>query len=103
KQDAVVIVKCKDKPWGKSYWWGTCDLLPDIEIMGDYSNKFPAENGPGEPVMYTGFSYICKIVEIRISPDGRNKFKVAPFAVSPEDEEAFNNLINSGLRLGSSI
>lgn len=74
----VLIVKCVEKPEGKTYWWGVSDRTPGIEVMGDYRNID----------MYVGISYLCKIKDIDIKDDGvGNMFKVVPFDIAPVDKE----------------
>ena len=69
KKDAVLMVKCIDRPEQKSYWWGTSPLVPDIEIMGKYNDNF--EGG-----VMTGVVYKCKIREIDLE---KRRFRVSPF------------------------
>lgn len=74
---ANILVKCIDKPNGKSYWWGSSQYVKNIEIMGDYTNKI----GRVEGIM-VGVVYKCNIVDV--NPE-KHIFKVAPFEVaSPE-------------------
>lgn len=69
KENAVIMVKCIDRPEHKSYWWGVSPLVPEIEIMGKYNDNF--EGGVMEGVVYK-----CKIREIDLET---RKFRVAPF------------------------
>ncbi len=92
KPGGNILVKCIEKPVGKSYWWGVSDRTPGIEIMGDYTPKFsPTKN------MLEGITYKCKIKDVCINKggDARNLFTVIPFGVAQDDVtkvEAVNRL-----------
>ena len=69
KPNAVMLVKCVDIPENKPYWWGTSPLVPDIEIMGNFNDKF--EGG-----VMRGVVYKCKIKVIDLE---KRRFQVSPF------------------------
>lgn len=69
KPNAVMLVKCVDIPNNKSYWWGTSPLVPDIEIQGNFNDKF--EGG-----VMRGVVYKCKIKVIDLE---KRRFQVSPF------------------------
>ena len=75
-ENAEIVVKCVDRPAGKSYWWGTSPLIPGIEIMGDYTQKFP------NSVMNAGISYKCKVIRADVE---KHRFQVVPFDVADAD------------------
>lgn len=67
-EDATINVECVEIPKGKTYWWGKCSQIEDIELVSDFSNRFEIRiNG----------KYRCKIREVN-----KNKciFRIAPFA-----------------------
>ena len=74
--DAIIGVRCVERPSGKTFWWGTSELMPGIEIMGDYTKKYSQSS------MVTGIVYKCKV--IRSEPD-KHKFQVVPFDVTDSD------------------
>lgn len=69
---SVILVKCIDKPRGRSFYWGKFSGAPDIEIMCDYNSKF---------AILMGATYKCVVKEFN-----RNEhiFKVKPFELVPE-------------------
>ena len=77
KEDGVMLVKCLEKPVGKTYWWGTSDRAPGIEILGDFTSKFPNEKS-----LFVGITYKCKIR--KVDKEGR-KISVKPFDIIPAD------------------
>lgn len=54
-----IVVKCKEIPHGKSYWWGVSDRIPGVDIMCDYS-----ENWVANRTIFPQVSYICRIKRI---------------------------------------
>ena len=77
KEDGAILVRCIEKPVGKSYWWGASDRVPGIDIMGDFTSKFPNEKS-----IYVGITYKCKVQ--KVDTEGR-KITVRPFAIIPAD------------------
>ena len=77
KEDGVILVRCIEKPVGKTYWWGVSDRVPGIDILGDFTSKFPDERS-----IYVGITYKCKVR--RVDKEGR-KISVRPFAIIPAD------------------
>ncbi len=70
-----IVVKCIDKPEGKSYWWGTTELIPGLELQGDYSRKVD---------VMVSLPYKCKVDKV----DKENHvFKVVPFELSEVDTQ----------------
>lgn len=65
----VILVKCTNKPEGKTYFWGTSPLAPNISIMCNYNPKLR---------ITIGAFYRCKIDKLDIP--GRF-FRVSPFDV----------------------
>lgn len=82
KVDSSIVVECVERPIGKSYWWGTSDRVPGIEVMGDYTYRFQSGK-----TLLEGVRYVCKIAEVVVSQEDhkKNKFKVIPYEVYPED------------------
>lgn len=78
--NSVILVQCVDKPYGKPYWWGKSNMVPDIEIMGNYNDKF--EGG-----VMQGVTYKCKVREIDVE---KKRFRVAPF--EPVQSVALTNV-----------
>jgi len=77
-----LMVRCVEKPVGKTYWWGVSERTPGIEIMGDFTVKL------GNKDIIEGITYKCKIKEIEVSDNHkRNRFTVIPFGVSDDDVE----------------
>ena len=81
QEKAVILVKCIDKPLGKSYWWGKCAMVPGIEIMGNFNDKF--EGG-----VMVDVTYKCKIREIDVE---KKRFRVSPF--EPVHTAAFERAV----------
>lgn len=81
----IMIVKCTEKPEGKTYWWGVTDRLPGVEVMGDYTYNYSDTKG-----IFAGLSYQCKVTNI--DKNERNgcgyKVKVVPIVVVDEDKES---------------
>jgi len=77
-----LLVRCIEKPEGKSYWWGQSDRLPGIELMGDFTDKINPST-----VLLEGITYKCKIKEIFISKEDykKNKFSVIPYGIDEQD------------------
>lgn len=70
-EGAVITVRCLEKPLEKSYWWGLCDSIPDIYIMGDYNNH-------GTVTVMESASYLCKVVR---ADRAKHILKVVPFSM----------------------
>ena len=67
KVGEVIVVRCVDKPKGRTYFWGQYNGAKEIDIMCDYPNK---------SATLINALYRAKIVEF----DRENhKFKVSPF------------------------
>lgn len=81
QEDTVLTVRCIDKPDNKSYWWGLCDSIKDIYIMGDYNNH-------GTVTIMNGASYLCKVVK---ADREKHILKVIPFSM------VNNQFANQGL------
>lgn len=77
QEDGVILVRCTEKPIGKTYWWGVSDRVPGIDVLGDFTSKFPNERS-----IYVGITYKCKIR--RLDKEGK-KISVKPFEVIPAD------------------
>lgn len=77
EEKGVLLVRCVEKPEGKTYWWGVSDRLPGVELMGDYSSSFrtPAN-------LYEGITYKCKIKRLDLE---KKQIKVVPFEVAAAD------------------
>lgn len=75
-KDATIEVRCVEIPKDKTYWWGVCEQIEDIDLMGNYSNRCE---------ITVGQKYRCKIVECN---KDKRIFKVVPFAVVNEDTTA---------------
>lgn len=93
----IMVVKCMEKPAGKSYWWGVTDRLPGVEVMGDYTRNYSENKG-----LYVGLSYQCKVDGITKNErsDGY-KVKVIPIVVADEDREKMDSLHRKfGVRVG---
>lgn len=69
---SVILVKCIDKPRGRSFYWGKFSGAPDIEIMCDYNAKF---------AILTGATYKCVVKEFNRE---EHIFKAKPFELVPE-------------------
>ncbi len=67
----VILIKAVNKPEGKTYFWGSSPLAPNISIMCNYNPKFR---------ITIGAFYRCKIDKLDIP--GRF-FRVSPFDVCP--------------------
>ncbi len=81
-EDVTLDVTCVEMPKGKTYWWGVCDQIEDIDLMGDYSFKFEVKkNG----------KYRCKIDECNKE---KHIFKIVPFAEIIEEKETKFELEN---------
>ena len=81
KEGAVMGVRCVECPKDKTFWWGTSEFVPGIEIMGDYTNKFNSKS------MMVGIVYKCKV--IRSEPE-KHRFQVVPFDVTDSDVGTVN-------------
>lgn len=77
KEDGVILVRCIEKPVGKTYWWGVSDRVPGIDILGDFTSRFPDDKS-----IYVGITYRCKVR--KVDKEGR-KISVRPFAIIPAD------------------
>lgn len=64
EKGSVIVVTCIEKPVDTRYWWGKVDGI-DVEIMGNYTNKFSLE---------VGRDYVCTIKRT-----GNNTLVVTPF------------------------
>lgn len=77
KEDGVILVRCIEKPVGKTYWWGISDRVPGIDVLCDFTSKFPNEKS-----ICVGITYKCKVRKVDM--EGR-KISVRPFAIIPAD------------------
>lgn len=81
----MLLVKCIDRPQGKTYWWGTCGLAPEIEIMGDYEDK--------RIDIVRGLSYKCRIKTLKVDGEPKERmFKVVPIDISDQDRDRYRKL-----------
>lgn len=86
--DSYMVVKCMEKPEGKSYWWGVSDRLPGVEVMGDYTRFYTMQKG-----MFTGLSYHCKVISIeKNTKNGGYWVKVVPMRVTEEDKPNMDSI-----------
>lgn len=84
----IMVVKCMEKPAGKSYWWGVTDRLPGVEIMGDYTKNYSEAKG-----LYAGLSYQCKVDAITQNErNGGYKVKVVPIVVMESDRAHMDSI-----------
>lgn len=67
-ENAVISVRCEEKPMGKSFWWGKSSRVNGIEIMGNYNSRIPE--------IMVSATYRCKIKEVNLKA---HVFKVVPF------------------------
>lgn len=74
EKGAVLAVRCVERPGGKTYWWGVSDLLPGIEIQGDYTNKCGR-------IMESVF-YKCAVDKVDRE---KHVFRVVPFSLADSD------------------
>ncbi len=73
QEGSVVVVKCIDKPDGKSFWWGVSPMLKGIEIMGDFTKRVD---------VMVSLPYKCRVDKI----DKEKKFfRVVPFELADVD------------------
>ena len=79
--DAVIAIRCVDKPKGKTFWWGVSKIVPGIEIMGDFTKRFD------DVKVYTGITYKCKVTHVDLE---KHIFKVVPFEVADSDADTLN-------------
>lgn len=70
-EGTVLSVQCVERPSEKSYWWGLCESIPDIYIMGDYNNH-------GVVTVMEGVNYHCKVIK---ADREKHILKVVPFSV----------------------
>lgn len=76
KPGDVIIVRCVDKPFNKTYFWGVSRAAKGLDVMCDYTQKF------GTASVRVGQCYKCNIG--RIEPDNKI-FRVAPFDLANGD------------------
>lgn len=79
--DAVMVVRCVDRPQGKTYWWGKSELVPGIEIMGDYTKRFDNLK------IVQSVAYKCKVTHVDAE---KHVFKVVPFEIADTDAGTMN-------------
>lgn len=91
KTGSAVLVTCYDKPDGKTFWWGSSERVPGIEILGDYTEKFPKSS------MFNGITYLCKVRQFNVDKDNprNNRFSVTPFDVIEEDRAKFSGMVKA--------
>lgn len=68
EENAIISVRCEEKPVGKSFWWGKSPRVNGIEIMGNYNSRMPE--------IMVSATYRCKIKEVNLK---EHVFKVVPF------------------------
>lgn len=84
-EGAIILVKCIDRPEEKSYWWGTCNLIPNIEIQGDFTKRVD---------VVRGLSYKCRVKKIDIPDNHKDrKFKVIPLSISDQDKDVYHKYL----------
>lgn len=76
-ENGLILVRCTEKPLGKTYWWGVSDALPGIDILGDFTSPFPNADS-----LYVGITYKCKIRKL---DKAARKISVKPFEVIASD------------------
>lgn len=79
--EAVIAIRCVDRPKGKSFWWGVSHMIPGIEIMGDYTKRFD------DVKVLAGITYKCKVTHVDLD---KHVFKVVPFEVADSDADTLN-------------
>ena len=82
-EDATINVECVDIPKGKTYWWGKCDEIEDLELVCDFSSVFD--------VQISGV-YRCKIRNI---DKQRRFFAVTPFAEIDNQEDTRDAVVEN--------
>lgn len=88
-----ILVKCVQIP-DKSendripVWWGRTELLPGVEISGDYTEKFAF----GQNRIIEGITYMCKVRKKYVDAKGVGRVVVAPFRVRQEDFATWSRL-----------
>ncbi|MCR5236034.1 MAG: hypothetical protein K6E34_02385 [Lachnospiraceae bacterium] len=81
EENAVILVECLERPLGKNYWWGKTELIPGIEVIGDYNSNIGT--------IRETITYKCKIRKI----DTENHlFRVIPFAVAEKDRDKVDSI-----------
>lgn len=84
----ILVVKCTEKPEGKSYWWGVTDRLPGVEVMGDFTFNYAKNKG-----MFVGLSYQCKVDKIvKNTKNNGYNVKVVPISVIEEDRAYMDSI-----------
>lgn len=81
EENAVILVECLERPLGKNYWWGKTDLVPGIEIVGDYNSNIGS--------IRETITYKCKIRRIDTE---KRLFRVVPFAVAEKDRDKVDSI-----------
>ena len=78
RKDSLIVLKCVEKvdepAAHRQYFWGVSKMLPNIDIMADFTNKVPSSS------VIEGHYYKCKITEVNVR---EHKIKVSPFAEVP--------------------
>ena len=86
REGAVVYVKCTELPKEKSYWWGSLELTPGIEVMGDYPSSSLA--------VVPDLTYKCKVKAVNITGESRgNTLKVVPFEIAEADKARYTKYL----------
>lgn len=81
-EGAVVKVRCIEKPEGKTYWWGSLDIAPGIEVMCDFPRR--------DVKIVNGLTYKCYVRELKLTGEvAGNLLRVAPFAIAEEDSAEY--------------
>ena len=72
KEGELIVVTCTEVPRDKSYWWGTSERIPGLELMGEYTENFLREN-----TVFPNIQYMCKVKRIeKVNYKGVDSFRV---------------------------
>lgn len=85
-----IVVTCTEVPDGKTYWWGTSERLPGVQVMCDYSQKYVAN-----VTIFPGIKYICRVKRIdKVDYRGDSSFRVSakPLKICKEDVATVSRL-----------
>ncbi len=74
QKGAVIVVRCVERPVGKTYWWGVSDLLPGIEVQADYTKRCGR--------IMESVIYKCTVEKVDRE---RHVYRVVPFALADSD------------------
>lgn len=84
----LLNVKCTSMPEGKSYWWGTTERVPGVEVMVDYK-----EQGYSRVEhIFVGIHYICRVKRVEWNDKkGGYNISLIPIRVSSSDLARYNS------------